>query len=896
MRTTLIPESSSQLAEIHKRLYALEHKRSGVLSPMQGWVEQPQPNVETRPPPPTALVLATGEVAEGTDVFYVSASWTAPVAWNAKMVVGYLVELLDGAAVVQSAQVSGLSHRFTGVRVGTTYTVRVSSVSSIPTYSNTITANILVVGDVTPPAVPTGLAVAAAFRTLTATWNENTEPDVKNGRGAYDVQIATDSGFTANLRTVRVTGTIATFADLSTGTTYWVRVRAVDDDGNSSAYTAGVSATTAFDAGAGAAPPVPTGLTPTTGLDANTRDAWVNLTWTDPAPGAGEGTPTIWFVRWKRTTDTVYQYATANAKPFRILGLMPGAAYHVAVAAGSATGGQSGYTADSLITAQTDTSAPATPTGLAVGAGFKSVTATWTENTEPDVKNGNGYYEIQRATDSGFTANVVTKKLGSTVGGWSDLATGTTYWVRVRAVDSSGNPSAYTAGVSATTSQVQTADYANLSVVNAAIANLAVDTAKMTDLAVTTAKIADLNVTTAKIANLAVNNAKINDVAAGKITAGTISVLVDLGAEGRIDLDGANNIIKIFDAQGAPVERVSLGKLAAGATDYGIVLRNSAGTVMFSSTAGGASSSGIQNDAVGTTQIANLAVTNGKIAALAVDDAKINNVSAGKITTSTLTATVTVTGKLLVPGSGWRVELGDATYPIRYWDGTTTRMTMDNAGNLTLTNATITAGTFRTAASGRRIEINASANVDRMLFYDGTFDTAGMIAAADDDGGVLTRTLRLIPPRASTDTAKPTLTLGSSATTTSNFINLTAGVSSSQIQVVGLLRKGPSLGGYVYSASSAQLNVQMAHGTVTTASGASVNVGVLSIKDVTVTFSTFIATPIITTAPKPAGSDCCGATVQSVSATSATIRCWNPGGSSTSTWAANWRGIATAST
>lgn len=32
--------------------------------------------------------------------------------------------------------------------------------------------------------------------------------------------------------------------------------------------------------------------------------------------------------------------------------------------------------------------------------------------------------------------------------------------------------------------------------------------------------------------------------------------------------------------------------------------------------------------------------------------------------------------------SGWRVDLGDATYPVRYWDGTNTNFTVDSAGNI----------------------------------------------------------------------------------------------------------------------------------------------------------------------------------------------------------------------
>ena len=55
------------------------------------------------------------------------------------------------------------------------------------------------------------------------------------------------------------------------------------------------------------------------------------------------------------------------------------------------------------------------------------------------------------------------------------------------------------------------------------------------------------SVNTQHIVDLAVDNAKISDLAAGKLTAGTITVAVGVGDVARVKIDGANNRIIIND-------------------------------------------------------------------------------------------------------------------------------------------------------------------------------------------------------------------------------------------------------------------------------------------------------------------------------------------------------------
>ncbi|WP_129408096.1 hypothetical protein [Marinitoga lauensis] len=94
--------------------------------------------------------------------------------------------------------------------------------------------------DETPPAIPTGLTATGLFQKIQVSWNANSEEDFKE----YELQVATDSGFTQNVITIKVSATQFTYAG-NTNTTYYFRIRAIDESGNISNWSTSVSATTA---------------------------------------------------------------------------------------------------------------------------------------------------------------------------------------------------------------------------------------------------------------------------------------------------------------------------------------------------------------------------------------------------------------------------------------------------------------------------------------------------------------------------------------------------------------------------------------------------------------------------------------------------------------------------
>jgi hypothetical protein len=346
-------------------------------------------------------------------------------------------------------------------------------------------------------------------------------------------------------------------------------------------------------------PPIPSGLTLSTGVEKNelTDSVFVKATWTRVNDASIAG----YIVRIRKAPDFDWSYAQVEQPDvgqdpsYTWRGLPANTTFAVQVRSINVYGTRSDWTEEVQIISSKDTIAPATPTGLSVSAAIRSVVATINANTEPDLLE----YEWQVALDAGFTNVVNTSRSKSTIFKY-DGQPATTYYVRVRAVDTSGNYSGWTAPQQATTGQVITNDIADWAVVAQKIADAAIVTAKIADGAVETTKIADLAVTTAKIADAAIVSAKI----------GTAAVL-----EAHI-ANAAITTAKIADAA------VTNAKIANLAVD----------------------SAKIADAAIVTAKIADAAITTAKIGDLQVTNAKIaSGLDASKITVGTLKVTSSLT-------------------------------------------------------------------------------------------------------------------------------------------------------------------------------------------------------------------------------------------------------------
>lgn len=248
-------------------------------------------------------------------------------------------------------------------------------------------------------------------------------------------------------------------------------------------------------------------------------------------------------------------------------------------------------------------------------------------------------------------------------------------------------------------SSVTSTKIANLAVGSAAIQAAAIGTSHIANAAITSALIGDAEIVEAKIADLAVTDAKINTVTANKLRAGTIGAYLIYLGDGTFLLDGGNKYLLVKDNQTTPVERVKIGKLGAGDSDYGIEIKDPSGDVILSS--GGTYGSAIANssqqwsDVSGTgkpadnadvtsanpqaaswltdggafatldqitaanisTYIAAAAIDTAYIKDAAITNAKINDLSASKIDTGTLSADRIAAGSL----NGNKITAGTIT-------------------------------------------------------------------------------------------------------------------------------------------------------------------------------------------------------------------------------------------
>ncbi|MBI5210041.1 MAG: fibronectin type III domain-containing protein [Elusimicrobia bacterium] len=326
------------------------------------------------------------------------------------------------APVIRSSETANTSATFQGLLPNTTYHAQVQSVSRAGAPS-TFTAL---------PSTSTLAAApgAAAFSGVTASAVRANWTSSDNGAGTrYEAILsAAASPSTNGLPGNKSSSTLDTYAlfdaGLAVNATYYVEVRAVNNNGVPSAYASLGSTVTL--------PNAPTPAAPTAvaagGLTAN---------WTDASNPAG----TRYLVRISSDAGfAVRQTSNTAATSAAFTGLDPGTTYYAQVQAVNFLGGASAFTA--LPSTSTLAAAP-------VAAAFSGVTASavqanWTSSNGP----GTSYEAILSAAASPSTNGLPGNKSSSTFDTYAlfnaGLAVNATYYVEVRAVNSNAVPTAYT--------------------------------------------------------------------------------------------------------------------------------------------------------------------------------------------------------------------------------------------------------------------------------------------------------------------------------------------------------------------------------------------------------------------------------------------------------------------
>ena len=202
-----------------------------------------------------------------------------------------------------------------------------------------------------------------------------------------------------------------------------------------------------------------------------------NITWT-ASTGGGIAR---YEVQYKKSSDSDYTVAGyPQDSPFRLEPLLAGTNYDIRIRALNYFGVKSDWATASSQSVTGDTTAPSAPTSLAVSAGVKQLSLTWTKPTADDYSHSEVYEHTSNSSGSAT-------KIGTASGAFtrSGLGTGVTRYYWVKGVDYSGNTSGFSSVASGTTLQVGSTDIETAGVATVNLASASVNTIKLGANAVT---------------------------------------------------------------------------------------------------------------------------------------------------------------------------------------------------------------------------------------------------------------------------------------------------------------------------------------------------------------------------------------------------------------------------
>jgi large repetitive protein len=414
-----------------------------------GWSPASLPSTATARDVPNAPVAPTLVVkAPSNDVpdAGLRVSWTAPHS-NGAPITQYEVVVSAAGVVVATHTGSGTTHTFTGLTVGTEYSVTVAALNAAgwSAGSDATTGTPVAV-----PGAPTGLQATAKSPTnglsateLLLTWTAPVENGGTDVTG-YVVEGSTDNVSWAPA-TATITGTTATVSGLTTGAPAYLRVFAVNAAGTSAASTA-VSATP-IDVPGAPTDVAAVGRTPTNVLSGTA----LRVTWTAPASNGGDAITSYKVVATKvGTSDFSVCTITAPNTQCDVSGLEAVTEYDIVVVAVNGAGTSSASTP--VVRASTrdvpDTMAAPTVEAMTSSNGLSSgqLRVIWLE----PVSNGAAVTSYTAtASATGQTPRACTVAAPTLTCTISGLADGVAYSVVVSAVNAAGTSTA-SAATSAT--------------------------------------------------------------------------------------------------------------------------------------------------------------------------------------------------------------------------------------------------------------------------------------------------------------------------------------------------------------------------------------------------------------------------------------------------------------
>jgi len=277
------------------------------------------------------------------------------------------------------------------------------------------------------PGLPQSVAAIADYESLSVTWQAPSGGVTPSG---YDVAYSTDDSDYTSAGTVSSTST--TISGLNAGTSYWVRVRALNGT-TAGSWQRSSTTTTAL---ALRAPDAPIGLTvvpdPTS----------LQVAWTAPADNGGS--PILHYDVAHTSDDSTWvaDDTTATTET-TITNLIDGTQYRVRIRAVNVLGSGPWVTSDPRVAPRVP-AAPSAPRSPGATAGDGSLSVSWATPLDDGGRAVTTYAVESSTDDSTWTSRGTVAGTSTTIG---SLANGQAYSIRIAAINVIGQgPWATTSG------------------------------------------------------------------------------------------------------------------------------------------------------------------------------------------------------------------------------------------------------------------------------------------------------------------------------------------------------------------------------------------------------------------------------------------------------------------
>jgi len=355
-------------------------------------------------------------------------------------------------------------------------------------------------------------------------------------------------------------------------------------------------------------------------------------------------------VEYKVTSDSSFHATQTTETSIEISPLVDALEYTFRVRAVTVKGNKGPYVT-ATFTGGGDTSAPGLPTSISASGGFKFITINWTNPADSDL-NFVEIYENSSNSSSGAT------KVGNSSGDTftrTNLGLSQTKYYFLKSVDYSGNKSAFTSSVNATTTYLNDADFEN------GIRQIFIDGG--VDLVEPVTSLPSSGAFTGQTVFLTTDSKLYNwtgsqwvvaaggaesfseltgSIAASQIPTGVITeakIADDAITAGKISANavGANEIAaNAIESAKIAAGVITADKIATGVITGDKLVANTITGGLLATAGIITSAAQITDGIIQNVKIEDAAITAAKIADLAVTSAKIGSLDAAKITAGTL--------------------------------------------------------------------------------------------------------------------------------------------------------------------------------------------------------------------------------------------------------------------